>query len=149
MDVFVAIERSALSVFMREDLVAFPAALVAHAIGMALMAGGAFLTGLAAVRRQQWAHSLSAVPPALHLGFVLSLASGLLLLAAYPAKGLTNVVFWLKMLLLCAGYGLCLRMLQSSLSDGRAHGGMVILFIAGALIAGRLLAYTHNVLLVS
>ena len=91
------------------------------------------------------------------LGFWIQLASGTLLLIAYPTKALTNPDFYLKLTLI----GLAVAFMQmlknrvfndSSLSEsvmmlkGRALATWSLVFWTGAVTAGRLLAYTYNYL---
>lgn len=151
-DFFAAIEQSAFSVFMRESLWAFPAALIFHAIGMAFLAGLGAAVCLRAigVARSAPASLFARFLPVMWLGFWMSLASGLALLAAYPAKALTNPVFALKFLLL-GGAALLVRQIIRRSSDAASPivAWASLALWAGAIAAGRLLAYTHTVLMVS
>ena len=91
-------------------------------------------------------------------GVALILLSGFALLLAYPAKALTNPVFYLKLLTLSSGLGIS-RYFQLHLSiSGTAFSAArrTKLLAAGAILlwlititAGRFLAYTHTVLLAS
>lgn len=82
--------------------------------------------------------------------------SGLALLLAYPAKALTNPVFYLKLTALGAGLGLAWY-LQTRCRTGAdkpvlsAHwlASLALLCWIVTIAAGRFLAYTHNVLLAS
>ena len=91
------------------------------------------------------------------IGFWIQLASGTLLLIAYPTKALTNPDFYLKLTLI----GLAVAFMQmlknrvfndSSLSEsammmkGRVLAMWSLVFWTGAVTAGRLLAYTYNYL---
>lgn len=157
-DFFAAIEQSPLSVWVREDLWAFPALLVLHAVGMALLAGigaatalrvlgvagGARLERFARFQTVMWA------------GFVLALVSGALLLAGYPAKALTNPVFGLKLAFLAAALGLTAALAARVLPRPDAPPGWsrwaaagVLACWAAVIVSGRLLAYTHSLLMVS
>lgn len=92
-------------------------------------------------------------------GFWLNAGSGILLLAAYPTKALTNPVFYLKLLLIAVAMRVLVT-IQGEL--GRDPMGPVsaapdtirrlaivsIASWAGAITAGRLLAYTYRHLLV-
>lgn len=142
---------------MRESLWAFPAALIVHAVGMALLAGIGAAVGLRALgmARDAPAHLFGLFAPVMWLGFWLALVSGLALLAAYPAKALTNPVFGVKFMLL-AGAMLLVRLLLRP--GGSATTPRIIVITAAsaclalwaaAIAAGRLLAYTHTVLMVS
>jgi len=89
---------------------------------------------------------------------LLVLFSGLGLLLAYPAKALTNPVFYLK--LLAVIFGLLITKLlqrspvQQSAQELVVHHGRLIALISlllwiAAVTGGRFLAYTNSVLLAS
>ena len=92
---------------MRESpsLLAFPAIIALHAIGMGLLVGAnaamdfrilGFASGVPI-------SSLERLVPVMRFGFWLNATSGLLLLLAYPTKALTNPVFYTKIfLIVCA-----------------------------------------------
>jgi hypothetical protein len=86
------------------------------------------------------------------LGFGINLLSGLALLLAYPAKALTNWVFYFKMALVLVAVWVAARInreLQSPRTvgfDGRRWALASLLLWAGAIVTGRLLAYTAHVL---
>jgi hypothetical protein len=161
MDVFAAIERSTLSVWVREDLWAFPALLILHAIGMAFLAGGGVAVALRVlgVARAAPMRLFARFFPAMWAGFALALVSGVLLLIAYPAKALTNWVFGLKFVLLVAATLLVREMARRVFpaategtaipADARLLAVASLLCWAAAIFAGRFLAYTHQMLLVS
>jgi hypothetical protein len=89
----------------------------------------------------------------------LSLVSGLMLLAAYPAKSLTNPLFYLKISLIISGL-LLIRKLgaaatgpeennSAALYTRQKKSAALLLLIWGAAITcGRFLAYTYSVLTV-
>ena len=84
------------------------------------------------------------------LGFAASLISGVLLLAAYPAKALTNPTFYLKLALVAAGLILFSRLRRRPTLDRHVIAAVTLLVVwFSAVTAGRLLAYTHSVLLAS
>ena len=100
MSLFADIERSALGVWMRESpsVLAFPFVLYLHTLGLAMLAGlnvglDCWLLG----RRTVPSIRLANVYRIMWLGFGINFVSGLMLLAAYPAKALTNWVFFVKM----------------------------------------------------
>lgn len=151
---FAIIEQSGPSVFMRESLWAFPAALIGHAVGMAILAGGGAVVALRfmGVARQIPVGALAPVYRWMWGGFWLALASGLALLLAYPAKGLTNPVFGLKFALIAGAVALLYALrAKGEVSAGwvKPAAAGVLLLWAGAIFAGRFLAYTHSVLMVS
>ena len=159
------IEETGLSLLLRESGVAFFSSLTLHSLAMAFVVG----VNLAL------AFSLLGLIPsllnkrfepffALHWWAVgLIFVSGVALLIAYPAKALTNPVFYLKFTALSAGL-LITRRLQRSVSGRTAKhqpppGDQFSNRIPTALAmlscwiltigAGRFLAYTHSVLLAS
>jgi hypothetical protein len=91
--------------------------------------------------------------PILWAGFWLNAASGVLLLIGYPTKALTNPVFYLKLTLIAVAMVLVKRMgrqLIAPAADGPGAARLRRLAMislgcwAGAVTAGRLLAYTYT-----
>lgn len=91
-------------------------------------------------------------------GAVVVFLSGAALLLAYPAKALTNPVFYLKFLALSLGLSIAYWLQKQILSDSLTrYSPQRIKLIAGvsiglwvfAISAGRFLAYTNSVLLAS
>ncbi|MDD9890952.1 MAG: hypothetical protein OXU66_04255 [Gammaproteobacteria bacterium] len=92
------------------------------------------------------------------LGAVIVLLSGLGLLLAYPAKALTNPVFYLKFIALGGGLLIAAwlqkQIVNHSISKIPAQklkiiAGISIVLWIMAITAGRFLAYTNSVLLAS
>ena len=164
MNLLANFEQSDISVWVREtpSIFAFPFILYLHTLGLAMLAGisiGLDFWLLGAKSRPPQA-LLEGVYRIMWLGFGINLVSGLLLLAAYPAKALTNWVFFLKLVLVAAA----LWVLQQTKGEllvvpgvgtaavnhrARLLAALSILFWFGAIFAGRLLAYTHSILLAS
>jgi hypothetical protein len=150
-------ENTSLSTWVRESPLVFPTILIAHALGMGCLVGVNVLFGLRAVG------VVGSIPggmiqrfvPLMWVGFMASLVSGLLLLAGYPAKALTNPVFYLKLALIGLAFFVLKRVGRrimepdASVSSLRVAGASLLLLWAGAIAAGRFLAYTHSVLLAS
>jgi hypothetical protein len=156
---FAWIEATSLSIWVREStsVLAFPAILSAHAIGMGLAAG---FNVMLALRLLGAATSiplreLGRFVPVMWFGFWMNAASGVLLLIGYPTKALTNPLFYLKLSLI--GAGMCLfLMLRRRLFDSRSLNAdersasfrrlasASIVCWLGAITAGRLLAYTYT-----
>jgi hypothetical protein len=89
------------------------------------------------------------------LGLWLNVTSGLALLAAYPTKALTNPVFYLKLGLIVVALMILEVMRRRLLTEGMAISGRLKILAAvslacwaGAITAGRLLAYTYTRLMV-
>ncbi|HEX7235524.1 MAG TPA: hypothetical protein VF405_01105 [Gammaproteobacteria bacterium] len=157
---FASVEHNALSVWIRESpsLLAFPFILFLHTLGLAMLAG--LNVGL-----DVWLLGRRTLPPfelpnlyrVMWLGFGVNALSGLALLAAYPAKALTNWVFFVK--LLCIAIALwVLQRLKGELagaadrdvgSRARRLAFASLLLWTVTIFAGRLLAYTHHILLAS
>jgi hypothetical protein len=136
----------------------FPGILVLHAIGMGLAAGLAVALDLRilGVARGIPLIEMRRYRPVLWGGFWLNAASGVLLLIGYPTKALTNPVFYLKLALIAVGMVLFVRLsrrIAAAAGAGErdetvaaAAKWMAIVSIvcwAGAVTAGRLLAYTY------
>jgi hypothetical protein len=156
-------EQNALSVWVRESpsLLAFPFILYLHTLGLAMLAGlnvglDLWLLG----RRTLPSFELKGVYQIMWLGFAINFLSGLVLLAAYPAKALTNWVFFAKMAMVIAALWVLERMKGELVLGGggasrevsgrsRQLAVLSLLLWAGTILAGRLLAYTHHILLAS
>lgn len=160
-DIFAAIEQSPFSIFMREDFYAYFIALIFHALGMALLVGGGVLVSLrimglaAAARLERFAGFFSVM----WVGAGLAVLSGLALLAAYPAKALTNPVFGLKFAALIAAtfivWWMARRLFPIAVSDqplppwARWLAALALALWLGGVVFGKLLLHTATVLMVS
>ena len=152
------LEATSLSTWLRESpsLFAFPAVLSCHTVGMGIVAG---INAAVALRILGAAPSVPLVEmkkflPVMWFGFWLNAASGVGLLIAYPTKALTNPVFYLKLVLIASGIvlarainrraftGPALEILSSQRLRALAAASLVCW--AGAITAGRLLAYTYS-----
>ena len=154
---FVWLESTALSLWLVESpsVFAFPLVLALHTIGLGLLVGlnaaldFRLLGGAAHIPVAEFRRFL----PVMWAGFWLNAVSGVLLLIAYPAKALTNPVFYLKLLLIGVAVGILVALRRRLLSERMAASAprrVKLLAVAslvcwaGAIIAGRLLAYTYN-----
>ena len=161
------LESSPLSVWTREStsVLAYPAILSAHAIGMGLAAGVPVAMALHLLGAGRGTEpgiptrELGRFVRVMWMGFGLNAVSGLLLLVAYPTKALTNPVFYLKLGLIGLAVAIFASMTRrlsrdDALGSGRPPGPLRALAVsslvcwAGAITAGRLLAYTYRRLLV-
>lgn len=165
MSFFIWLEQSGLSLWVRESpsLLAFPLILFLHTLGLALLAGisvaiDLWLLGFAA--RTQ-AVSMTGFFRVMWLGFGINAVSGTALLIAYPAKALTDPVFYIKMVLIVLAL-INIEWMKSEVFSGVRPGETLavstrakllavtsLAIWAGTILAGRLLAYTYNVLLAS
>src|SRR5215467_772367 len=152
--IFRAIEETGLSVWIRESdsYFSFWLILSVHAIGMGVLVGASLLIGL---RILGLAPDLPLAPLKtfyrfMWVGFWIQVASGILLLIAYPTKALTNPLFYVKLTLI----GLAVTSMQmlrnrvfadSNLSEaammakGRVIAVWSLIFWVAAITAGRLL----------
>jgi hypothetical protein len=92
--------------------------------------------------------------PVMWLGFAVNLVSGALLLIGYPTKALTNPVFYAKLLCIACGMTLMLwlrgavvRVDRRPTRKVRTLAALSLFAWTGAIVAGRLLAYTCTWLL--
>jgi hypothetical protein len=161
-ELLTAVEESALSVFIREfpSVFGFPTILFLHTLGLAMVAGVSIAIDLWILRGATAGAPLRllGLTRTMWLGFGVNLLSGLALLLAYPAKALTNGVFYLKMALVLLGVYVAVRINREIAARG--SGGAVLAMSidmrrwaivslaiwAAATVTGRLLAYTYNVL---
>lgn len=160
-ELFATIEQTPFSIFMREDFYAYFIALIFHSIGMALLIGGGILVSLrvldlaAAARLERFAGFF----PVMWAGAGLAAISGLALLAAYPAKALTNPVFAFKFICLI-GAAIIVRHLarrafplaaasQPLPPSARWLAAVALILWLGGVVFGKLLLHTATFLMVS
>ena len=160
--VFRWLESTPLSIWTREStsVFAFPAILSAHAIGMALAAGvnAAIALHLLGVGPGIPTREMRRFVGVVWIGFWMNAASGVLLLVAYPTKALTNPVFYVKLSLIAIAMGVFAVVNQRLFREPipvRDWAGQrrflafaSLVSWAGAITAGRLLAYTYRRLFV-
>jgi hypothetical protein len=161
--VFSWIEATAFSIWLRESpsLWAFPFVLILHTVGLALLVGAnvAIDVRVLGLARGVPLRSLERYHVIMWIGFWINAVSGLLLLAAYPTKSLTNPLFYGKLLLIAAALALAgairARMPEAGLPQAaQVVPGLRVLAIASlacwvlSITAGRFLAYTYSRLLV-
>lgn len=149
--VFAWIEEGPLSTWLRESLWAFPAVLVLHTLGMGFVAGvaAAFSLRLLGAAPRVPLQPLMSFMPVAWLALAVNVASGVLLLVAYPTKALTNPLFYFKLLVIALGVVTLLQIVRgvreaALLSGGRRLAILNLAFWMAAIAAGRLLAYTYS-----
>jgi hypothetical protein len=134
-----------------------------HTLGLAMLAGVSIAIDIWLLRATTFARNvrMTGLTQVMWLGFGINTASGLALLLAYPAKALTNPVFLVKLALVAAGLYAVVRINREAFPKGEAAAGGAVsaaakrwaagslLFWAGTIATGRLLAYTHHVLFAS
>ncbi len=149
------------------SMFAFPGILTLHAIGMGFAAGisAALDLRILGVAPNVPLREMRRFLPILWAGFWLNAVSGVLLLIGYPTKALTNPVFYLKLTLIAVAMVLLVRISRQVFDDGPRRGGSLdppdpptpaitsrlrnlaiasLVCWAGAITAGRLLAYTYH-----
>ena len=156
------LEHTSLSIWVRgESMLAFPAILSAHTLGMGFLAGtsaGIDLRLLGIANRVPLS-ALAKFYPVMWLALALSFSSGTLLLIGYPYKAFTNPLFYVKLALIAAAVYLVVRirrqvLLHSDpLPDSVLRNARLLAIVslgcwAGVIATGRFLAYTYSWLLV-
>ena len=135
---------------------AFPFILIVHAWGMGLLAGSnaALDLRILGFAPRVPLSAMEKFYPVMWFGFIINTISGILLLIGYPTKALTNPVFYLKIGCIAAGMVLMnwlrhrvVRSDKPPSSQGKTIAALSLLVWAGAIVAGRLLAYTCKYLL--
>ncbi len=155
---FAWLELTAASVWLRESLSLFalPGILAVHTVGLGFVAGlsGALDLRLLGVARGIPPAAFERFLPVIWTGLWVNFLTGIALVLAYPTKALTNPVFYLKLGLIAAAL-VILRDLLRRAHEGRTEDGTTkmlaiasLVFWAGAITAGRLLAYTCTRLMV-
>ena len=158
---FTGVEASWLSVWVREaeSLLAFPAIIALHAIGMGLLVGANIAMDLRVLGFSPRIplSVLDALFPVMTIGFWVNAASGVLLLLAYPVKALTNPLFYAKLTLIGLALAAARSIWKRIPGDQKAAGkplapklkmlaGFSLAMWAAAIAAGRFLAYTYKYL---
>lgn len=161
-DFLIWLEETRPSTWMRESGGAFFSSLVFHSIGMAFVAGIHVVTDLRilgvapGVPRSLMRRYL----PVLWASLVVVTLSGLALLLAYPAKALTNPVFYFKLAAIVAALWIMRALMRGVLGDSRRDPVLaprrekvlaavsLVLWVA-VITSGRFLAYTAKVMLAS
>jgi hypothetical protein len=157
--IFNTIEESGLSVWIRDSpsIFAFWFILSFHAVGMGLLVGASAIIDLRilGVARDLPLAPLKKLYTIIWAGFWIQIVSGMLLLIAYPTKSLMNPDFYVKMVLIALSV-VVMQMLKkrvfgddnlteaAMMMKGRALAAWSLVLWAGAITAGRLLAYTYT-----
>ena len=128
------------------SLFAFPGILSAHTIGMGLAAGinAAIALRILGVAPGVPIAEMRRFLPAMWFGFWLNFFSGFGLLLGYPTKALTNPDFYLKLALIAGGVWLVGRIRDRMDEFPKRLATASLVCWGGAIVAGRLLAYTYR-----
>ncbi len=153
-DYFNWVETTALSVWVREAVTvwSFPTILSLHTIGMGIVAGANTAVNLRILGIAPGVPlmEMKRFFPIMWFGFWLNAISGVLLLIGYPTKALTNPVFYTKLTFIAIAMAMVRsigrRVFPDAAppGDGRFLARASLACWAGAIIAGRLLAYTYR-----
>jgi len=156
---FIWLEGTAPSVWIRESptLWGFPFILFLHTLGLALIAGLSSALALAVLYwpGQLRQLSLRGIFQLIWIGLAINGLSGLALLIAYPAKALTNPVFYIKLLAIGIAVAIVLNFERRTTGatggatgqPSRAAAWSLLCLWGIAILTGRLLAYTHTTLM--
>ncbi len=159
----VAIEQSALGVWIREtpSVFAFPFILFLHTLGLGIVVGVNVAINVWALgfAKRYPIGPLQQLMPVMWIGFAINAVSGVLLLVAYPAKALTNPIFYIKLGLIAVAV-VALAWLGRQVFAGADPGRVfepgirvksvaatTLALWAGTIATGRFLAYTHSILM--
>lgn len=142
------IEESALGIYVREGLWGFAIALSMHAVGMAMVLGVVVVTNLRVLGYVKEIPVLSYTGLFLTawLGFIINLASGLMLYASHATEYTFQLVFMLKLGLLLLG-GILMKVMMVQIRADKEPlrikiiSGICLASWVGAVITGRLMAY--------
>lgn len=153
------VEGTGFSTWMRESdsVFGFYFILFFHTIGLALLVGANAVIDLRllGVAREIPLAPMKRFFGVMWLGFSINVTTGVLLLVAYPTKALTNPDFYIKLTLIALAVWIMQKLKtqvfdDASLTDetmmakGATLAKWSLVCWAGAITAGRLLAYTYR-----
>jgi hypothetical protein len=149
MEFLLWIEASSIGVHVREDAWTFAVMLCLHSVGMAASLGVVMITTLSSLRALKGIPVLahSGLFPAAWLGFGINLVSGVALYTSHATEYTFQWVFILKLSLLAVG-GVLMKMMMTTYraggpeATGKLFGGLTLACWVGAIITGRLMAYS-------
>ena len=150
------LEHTQLSLWVRGDsMLAFPAILTVHTIGMGFLAGTNWAIALRIFGFAPGVplSALEKFHPVIWIAFAANAGSGVLLFLGYPYKAATNPVFYAKLTFIAVGIILVRKIRNEVLRAGpgalaglrgkRLAAASAVSWI-GAIAAGRFLAYTFH-----
>ena len=156
------LEETSFSNWLRESDWGFFTTLTVHSLALALVVGINLAINLRVLgfANRVPVNLMSRFFPIMKIGLVVVVISGILLLLAYPAKALTNVVFYLKIVAIIVALLLTRHFAQALMRQTNPDNSTItsthkklavtaLALWAIAVGAGRFLAYTHSVLLAS
>ena len=162
MDYLLWLEDPPFSIWIRESGPAFFGSLILHSVAMG------FVVGVHVAMNLRILGMAPGIPlslmrrffPVFGVGLVFVSLSGVLLLIAYPAKALTNPVFYLKLSAIVIALFITRSLAKGVLQDpsydaepvprkARMLAALSLFLWAGAVTSGRFLAYTYKILMAS
>ena len=162
MDYLLWLEDTPFSIWIRESGPAFFGSLILHSVAMG------FVVGVHVAMNLRILGMAPGIPlslmrrffPVFWVGLVFVSLSGVLLLIAYPAKALTNPVFYLKLSAIVIALFITRSLAKGVLQDpsydaepvprkARMLAALSLFLWAGAVTSGRFLAYTYKILMAS
>ena len=162
MDYLLWLEDTPFSIWIRESGPAFFGSLILHSVAMG------FVVGVHVAMNLRILGMAPGIPlslmrrffPVFWVGLVFVSLSGVLLLISYPAKALTNPVFYLKLSAIVIALFITRSLAKGVLQDpsydvepapkkARMLATVSIFLWAGAVTSGRFLAYTYKILMAS
>jgi hypothetical protein len=149
MDFLLWIEETSLGVHVREDAWTFAVMLCLHSVGMAASLGVVMITTLRSVGFLRGIPVLAhtGLFPAAWAGFFINLVSGIALYVSHATEYTFQVVFILKLSLLAVG-GILMKLMMDNFraygdnSKARMLGALTLICWIGAIVTGRLMAYS-------
>jgi hypothetical protein len=150
------IESTGLSTAIREGALPYPILGGIHLLGIALFGGMVLVTDLRllgwAMRRYAVSEIVQQFRAWKQAGFIIVVASGLLLAWAEPQKLYRSPSFWVKMALLALVgvhavafrarvYGSTARLDVAETVEGKLAASLSLLLWAGLIVSGRLIAF--------
>ena len=152
------IQDSAFATWSRESSWALFAYLIVHTISMGLLVGTGMLIDarILGLGRGIPLPAAGRLLPIMAIALAIAIPSGLLLLISYPAKHLTNPLFYVKLSLVITALLITLmfrnRIFAPSLPQppgwAKPVAGLCLLLWMAGLTSGKFLEYTNHVLLV-
>ena len=156
LDTLARLEETGISLLLRESGLAFFSSLTLHSLAMAFVVGIniAIALRLLGLMPKIALYRLGAFLPIHWWAVAIIFVSGIALLVAYPAKALTNPVFYIKLAALSTGLALTWRLQShlekhSSPNSSLLFGTAMLACWTTTICAGRFLAYTNSILLAS
>jgi hypothetical protein len=154
------IQDSPFSTWTRESDWALFAFLIVHTIGMGFLVGTGIVIDLRILgfARRIPLSLMARFLPIMIYGLITAIASGILLVISYPAKALTNPLFYIKLTIILVALLFTRTLARRLFADSRLDAGetpnwakaiavlCMLLWIAG-LTSGKFLAYTNKMLL--